>query len=89
MKDAILAGLIDPPNITEAEIKDHSKGDIISKTVVILQTTWFIAQCIARWTTKLSVTELEIITLGFCNAQWNYIYPLVEQAAKCWGAGVS
>ncbi|KAF8179901.1 hypothetical protein BJ912DRAFT_1062700 [Pholiota molesta] len=58
-------GIIDPPLITQEDIKDRSKGDTISKTLIILQTTWFIVQCIARWTNRLPVTELEVVTLGF------------------------
>ncbi|KAF8173461.1 hypothetical protein BJ912DRAFT_1046875 [Pholiota molesta] len=57
--------VIDPPRITEEDIQDRSKGDAISKTLIILQTTWFVAQCIARWAQRLSVTELEVVTLGF------------------------
>ncbi|KAF9471205.1 hypothetical protein BDN70DRAFT_978161 [Pholiota conissans] len=58
-------GIISPPRITEEDIQDRSKGDIISKTIIILQTTWFIIQCLARWFQHLPLTELEIITLGF------------------------
>ncbi|KAF9470317.1 hypothetical protein BDN70DRAFT_998971 [Pholiota conissans] len=58
-------GIISPPRITEEDIQDRSKGDAISKILIILQTTWFIAQCIARWSQHLPVTELEIVTLGF------------------------
>ncbi len=65
LKELIMAGNIEAPRTTEAEIEDRSKGDIISKTFVVLQTTWFVAQCIARWITRISVTELEIITLAF------------------------
>ncbi|KJA18687.1 hypothetical protein HYPSUDRAFT_205206 [Hypholoma sublateritium FD-334 SS-4] len=65
IKELILTGAIDSPKTTKAEIEDRSKGDIISKTVVILQTTWFIAQCIARWSVRIPVTELEIVTLGY------------------------
>lgn len=50
---------------TEAEIKDCSKGNIISKAVVILQTTWFIIQCIAPWSVNLPVTKLEQVMLAF------------------------
>ncbi|KAF8187997.1 hypothetical protein BJ912DRAFT_1059556 [Pholiota molesta] len=57
--------VIDPPRITEEDIQDRSKGDAISKTFIILQTTWFIVQCIARWSQRLPVTELEVVTLGF------------------------
>ena len=35
-------------SITEKEITDKSKGDGLSKGLVILQTTWFAIQCIAR-----------------------------------------
>ena len=56
---------LDPPTITRADIDDRSKGDFISKSFIVLQTTWFIAQCIARWSVKIPVTELEVVTLGF------------------------
>ncbi|KAF9474067.1 hypothetical protein BDN70DRAFT_816330, partial [Pholiota conissans] len=61
----IKEGIISPPRITEEDIQDRSKGDIISKTIIILQTTWFIVQCLARWSQHLPLTELEIVTLGF------------------------
>ncbi|KAF9474062.1 hypothetical protein BDN70DRAFT_842810, partial [Pholiota conissans] len=61
----IKEGIISPPRITEEDIQDRSKGDIISKAIIILQTMWFIVQCIARWSQHLPLTELEIVTLGF------------------------
>ncbi|KAF9473975.1 hypothetical protein BDN70DRAFT_816449, partial [Pholiota conissans] len=61
----IKEGIICPPRLTEEDIQDRSKGDIISKTIIILQTTWFIVQCLARWSQHLPITELEIVTLGF------------------------
>lgn len=33
--------------ITEEEIRDKSRGDILSKGLVIMQTLWFILQCAA------------------------------------------
>ncbi|KAF9484238.1 hypothetical protein BDN70DRAFT_850025 [Pholiota conissans] len=57
--------IIDPPRLTEEDIQDRSKGDAIAKTFILLQTTWFIVQCIARWLQHLPVTELEVVTLGF------------------------
>ena len=33
--------------IREVDIQDRSKGDLLSKLIAILQTTWFILQCIA------------------------------------------
>jgi hypothetical protein len=59
------AGKIAWPTITEEEIADRSKGDYLSKTIVLFQTTWFIGQCIARGASKLAVTELEVVTLAF------------------------
>lgn len=61
----IVENHINAPTTTEAELHDRSKGDFISKTVIVLQTTWFIAQCIARWSIHLPVTQLEVVTLGF------------------------
>ncbi|KAF8961086.1 hypothetical protein BDZ97DRAFT_1921611 [Flammula alnicola] len=65
LKNLITNKAIDKPTITEVEIKDRSKGDCISKGIVVLQTTWFIMQCTARWAEKLPLTELEVITFAF------------------------
>lgn len=56
---------IDIPRITERTINDKSKGDYLSKAFAVLQTTWFIAQCGARWAGKLPLAELEVVTLAF------------------------
>ncbi|KDR79755.1 hypothetical protein GALMADRAFT_1360429 [Galerina marginata CBS 339.88] len=61
----ISMGRITLPSITEEEIKDRSKGDGLSKAVVIVQTTWFIVQCIARRVQGLAITQLELATVGF------------------------
>ncbi|KAF8657410.1 hypothetical protein AX16_002207 [Volvariella volvacea WC 439] len=55
------------PRITEKEIRDHGKGDILAKAIVVLQTTWFVAQCIARRAQGLVLTELELVTLAFAT----------------------
>ncbi|KAF8960474.1 hypothetical protein BDZ97DRAFT_1760763 [Flammula alnicola] len=59
------SGKVDWPSITKEEIQDKSKGDYFSKGVVLLQASWFIAQCIARGVKGLVVTELELVTLAF------------------------
>jgi hypothetical protein len=59
------AGRVDWPNITEEEIKDRSKSDYLSKGIVVLQTTWFIVQFFARAASKLTITELEVVTFAF------------------------
>lgn len=60
-----LSRLSKPLPISEAEINDKSKGDFLTKLFVVVQTSWFIIQVLARWITHLTVTELEAITLGF------------------------
>jgi hypothetical protein len=52
-------------HITEKEIKDKSKGDMLSKGIVIVQTGWFVLQCISRLVEHLPLTELELVTVGF------------------------
>lgn len=50
---------------TEREIRDRSKGDGLTKALVVGQTTWFLIQCLARWQQHLVVTELELVTAAF------------------------
>jgi len=61
------AGKIKWPIITKEEIADRSKGDYLSKTIVVFQTTWFIGQCIARGAYGLTVTELDVVTAAFAS----------------------
>ena len=55
------------PKLTAADIADRSKGDALSKIIAILQTTWFIVQCVARGQQRLAVTELELVTLALAS----------------------
>ncbi|KIK64275.1 hypothetical protein GYMLUDRAFT_162048 [Collybiopsis luxurians FD-317 M1] len=59
-KDAITL-----PHISESEIMDKSKGDALAKTLVLIQTTWFIAQVISRAVLHLPIAELELTTVAF------------------------
>ena len=52
---------------TEAEIKDRGKSDWLAKSLVLLQTSWFVMQCIARAIEHLPVTHLEIVTLAYAS----------------------
>lgn len=65
LKSHIQNKTIDIPRITSAEVQDRSKGDFISKGVVLVHTTWFVVECIARWRENLPLSELEVVTLGF------------------------
>ena len=58
---------IEIPKMTAAAIEDRSKGDALSKIIAILQTTWFIVQCVARGQQGLALTELELVTLALAS----------------------
>ncbi|KAG6909623.1 hypothetical protein DXG01_016405 [Tephrocybe rancida] len=51
--------------ITKDEIMDKSKGDLLSKSLVLLQVSWFILQFLARAIQRLAITELELVTVAF------------------------
>ena len=57
--------------LTEAEIKDKGKSDWLAKSLVLLQTSWFVTQCISRAVEHLPVTHLEIVTLAY--AAMNFV----------------
>ncbi|KZP18182.1 hypothetical protein FIBSPDRAFT_745779, partial [Athelia psychrophila] len=54
---------VPPP---QEELEDKSKGDWVSKGLAMVQTLWFIAQCIARRLQHLSITQIEVVTLSYC-----------------------
>ncbi|KIM77491.1 hypothetical protein PILCRDRAFT_11937 [Piloderma croceum F 1598] len=54
-------------DITQKEIQDRSRGDVLSKGLVVVQTGWFILQCIARSSKHLPITEIELVTLAFAT----------------------
>ncbi|KAG2747325.1 hypothetical protein P692DRAFT_20954570 [Suillus brevipes Sb2] len=56
---------IDIPTLTERQIHDRSKGDAISKGLVMLQVAWFVMQLITRAIYHLETTQLEAGTLAF------------------------
>ena len=64
LRGLLQEGKIAFPTITEEEIKDRSKADGLAKGIAVLQTTWFIAQCISRPAQGLIITEIELITLA-------------------------
>lgn len=53
---------IDFPNTTEEEIEDRSKGDALSKGMVLLQITWFLGQLVARAHQQLAISQIELTT---------------------------
>ena len=56
---------------TKVEIEDKGKSDWLAKSLVLLQTSWFVLQCIARGIEHLPLTHLEIITLAY--AAMNFV----------------
>ncbi|KIM20965.1 hypothetical protein M408DRAFT_305886 [Serendipita vermifera MAFF 305830] len=50
---------------TETELKDRGKSDVLTKFIVLVQTMWFVIQCIVRGTQHLPLTELEVVTLAY------------------------
>ncbi len=52
----------EPLDIRVDEIANKSKGDLLTKLLVVTQTTWFMLLWLARWVTHLHVTELEVVT---------------------------
>jgi len=52
------------PKLSKADILDKSKADYLTKGLVCLQATWFVAQCITRLAQGLSLSLLEINTLA-------------------------
>jgi hypothetical protein len=67
LKGYSLTGMGNFPRIAIEEIQDKSKGDAISKGLVLLQTGWFVTQCIARGAQRLPITELEVVTVAFAG----------------------
>jgi hypothetical protein len=64
------------PDIQEADINDRSKADWVTKSLALIQVTWFVAQLLGRAIQHLPITTLEMFTLGvvvgaaFTYASW-------------------
>jgi hypothetical protein len=65
LEDMLRGRRIIVPVLSEEDINDRSKGDGLSKGLVVLQTGWFVVQCIARKAQGLVITQLELGTLAF------------------------
>ncbi|KAG2040457.1 hypothetical protein BDR03DRAFT_892399 [Suillus americanus] len=63
--ELIRAGCIDAPTLTANQIHDRSKGNAISKGLIMLQVAWFVMQLITRAIYHLETTQLEAGTLAF------------------------
>ncbi|KAF2142451.1 uncharacterized protein K452DRAFT_270118 [Aplosporella prunicola CBS 121167] len=50
--------------LSESHIKDKSKANTLAKTLVCIQALWFCIQCFSRMGQRLSISLLELNTLG-------------------------
>ena len=75
-QELLSAKKIDFPTITEEEIEDRSKGDGLSATLTIVQTTWFIIQFSLRLKQGLVVTLIEwlTVTVAFLNVALHFFW---------------
>lgn len=53
------------PSITAKEVWDKSKQDGFQKTLTLLQTGWFVIQCLGRAIQHLPMTSMELTTFSF------------------------
>lgn len=52
------------PDLAEEDIADKSKQGALAKSIVCVQASWFIVQCISRMTMALPITLLEVRPYG-------------------------
>ena len=64
------------PRLTEEEMKDRSKGDLLTKSMALLQVLWLSVQLILRKAQGLPSTQLEIMTAAFatCSSRIYLMY---------------
>ena len=76
MERLLKEGRIELPTITEEEIRDRSKGDGLSKAIVIGQTSWFMIQVISRHSQGLDITQVELftVTLAALNGMMYFLW---------------
>lgn len=51
--------------MTKDDVMARGSADILTKSIVLLQTGWFVLQFLARVASHLPITELEVATIGF------------------------
>jgi hypothetical protein len=76
------AGMVDWPNISEQEIKDRSKGDYLSKGIVVLQTTWF-CSVLRVGSLQTNHHRVEVATFAFSTLIWVIYYLALRCSMFC------
>lgn len=65
LKYLVTRGYMPFPTITSKEVWDKSKQDGFQKALTLLQTGWFVLQCLGRAIQHLPMSTLELTTFGF------------------------
>ncbi|KAJ7030792.1 hypothetical protein C8F04DRAFT_1112503 [Mycena alexandri] len=72
---------------TEEEIKDRGKSDWFAKSLVVIQTTWFLTQYIARQINQLPIAKLETVTAAYAVMNLAiYFFWWDKPLNEMWGA---
>ncbi|KAG2129441.1 hypothetical protein DEU56DRAFT_860936 [Suillus clintonianus] len=53
------------PTLTAKQIRDRSKGNVVSKGLILIQVSWFVLQLLSRAIYHLETTQFEVGTLAF------------------------
>ncbi|KAJ5714539.1 uncharacterized protein N7483_011720 [Penicillium malachiteum] len=77
MKPLIQAGIIRCSDFRDRDVEDRAKSDSFGKAFTVLQSTWFLCNCIGRWAYSLPVSPIEIATVAYvccgiliCGVWW-------------------
>ncbi|KAF9542535.1 hypothetical protein CPC08DRAFT_650151 [Agrocybe pediades] len=57
-------GRVEIPKVRKKDIEDRSKASDFGKALVVIQTSWFVVQCITRHVNHLPITKLELVTVA-------------------------
>lgn len=61
--ESVRKGKLELPTIEE--IQDKTKDNPVTRLFVLIQTSWFITQCVSRGIESMHVTKLEILTMAY------------------------
>ncbi|KAJ5709606.1 hypothetical protein N7493_009897 [Penicillium malachiteum] len=65
MKPFIQAGLIRCSDFRDRDVEDRAKSDSFAKAFTLLQSTWFLCNCIGRWAYSLPISPIELATVAY------------------------
>ena len=65
---------VDYPHLTEDDIEDKNKADVLARAITLGQATWFLASTITRGAQGLAITTLELTTISFTIVAFAMMY---------------